>query len=191
MSGIVVPHDRTLKQPTRGFCRNPKCREQSNREFQFTVEHDRFECPKCGANSEPMIGVLTLTHLLLPDRGGPVIGKGGVRYKIACDETRAYLATATNNEAVTDNPAIANCPGCLEIAKSLGLLHGQGVLLVEKAKAKAAEDVGHNGPGRLLSEHAELPEPQTEPETDTAAEQDSQPQSEYESELTESPQQEE
>jgi len=68
-----------------------------------------------------MIGTLTLTHLLVHDEHGPVRGKGGVPYKIACDSKRAYLATVTNDEAATDNVEVANCPGCIAAAEALKL----------------------------------------------------------------------
>jgi len=126
MSGITVPADRTLKQPTLGFCRNPQCREVSNKEFRFTVKDDYFCCPKCKADQEPMIGVLTMTHLLIPSPTGPVIGLGGVRYQLACDQDRAYLATATNNEAATDNAKIANCPGCIVMANKQKIVKPTG-----------------------------------------------------------------
>lgn len=69
-----------------------------------------------------MIGVLSLTHLLIRHEKGPIKGSGGLRYVIACDSERAYLATATNKEAATDNADLANCPGCLERAEQLGLV---------------------------------------------------------------------
>lgn len=136
MGGIAVPQDRDLRQPVTGFCRNPQCRDQSNREFHFRVEHDLFACPKCGADSAPMVGLLVLTHMLIPDREGPVIGKGGVRYRIGCDSKRAYLATASNQEAVTDNVRIANCPGCQAEAEKLGLnkMGGRRLILPEAEK---------------------------------------------------------
>lgn len=122
---IVVPDDRTMNQPVTGFCRNPGCRDPHPRipgatvEHRFTVEHDHFSCDKCGANRSPMIGTLTLTHLLVPDITGPVKGTGGRCFKIACDSKRAYLATVTNDEAATDNIEIANCPGCIAAAEAL------------------------------------------------------------------------
>lgn len=117
---VKVPNDRTVYQPARAFCRNPQCREESNKEFEFDVTHDNFGCPKCGANKSPMVGLLVLTHLLIPNPAGPIIGSGGRRFALGCDQKRAYLATVTNLEAATDNPEIANCPGCLDRAKSLG-----------------------------------------------------------------------
>lgn len=102
-------------QPAAGFCRNPECRE-NGREFEFQVEHDNFSCPKCGADRAPMIGLLVLTHLLVRNDQGPIIGSGGLRWSLACDEERAYLATVTNKEAATDNAKVANCPGCLQVA---------------------------------------------------------------------------
>lgn len=126
MAGIKVPHDRTVKQPAAGFCRNPECREVSNEEFHFVVEHDNFSCPKCGANKAPMVGVLVLTHLLIRNQAGPILGSGGLRYALGCDMKRAYLATVSNQEAATDNIEIANCPGCLERAESLGIKGANG-----------------------------------------------------------------
>jgi hypothetical protein len=118
---VKMPEDRVVTQPARGFCRNPQCRENDNQEFTFQVEHDHFSCPKCGANKAPMVGVQVLTHLLIRNEHGPIIGVGGLRYAIGCDTRRAYLATLTNLEAATDNIEVANCPGCLDRAKSLGL----------------------------------------------------------------------
>lgn len=123
--GVKVPKDRTINQPATGFCRNPECREDGQ-EFNFQVEHDNFCCPKCGADRAPLIGVLVLTHLLVRHEQGPIIGKGGLRWAIACDEKRAYLATATNQEAATDNAEVANCPGCLQNAEKLGLIKPDG-----------------------------------------------------------------
>ena len=108
---IALPDDRTLKSPSVGFCRNPQCRERSDQEFRFAIEHDCV-CPKCGANREPMVGVLVLTHALVPDKKGPVMGQGGSRWKIACESKRAYLATATNLEAATNNQDLVTCAAC-------------------------------------------------------------------------------
>lgn len=120
---IIVPEDRSDKQRPMAFCRNPACQERADLEFTFEVKHDRCACPKCGANKSPMVGLLTLTHLLVPiaQGKGPILGKGGLTYAIACDHKRAYLATMTNNEAATDQVKFANCPGCLEIAEKLGI----------------------------------------------------------------------
>ena len=111
---VLIPEDRTLKTPSRGFCRNPECQEPGTSRFEFTVEHAEIECPKCKANRSPMIGLLSLTHLLVLDPQGMVEGELGKRYKIACDTTRAYLATLTNAEAATDNIDVYNCPGCAQ-----------------------------------------------------------------------------
>lgn len=118
---VTIPADRTLKQPKFAFCRNPQCREVSDKEFTFRVDHDNFACPKCGADRDPMIGLLVITHLLIPKPDGPVKGSGGRRFAIACDLRRAYLATATNEEAVTDNARLINCPGCQAAVEKLNI----------------------------------------------------------------------
>lgn len=112
---ISVPEDRTLKQPTRAFCRNPEC--STNGRFEFDFEHDNPACPKCGANRQPMVGMIVLTHLLIRNKKGVIEGEGGLRYSLACDEPRAYLATVTNLEAATDNVVLANCAGCASVFK--------------------------------------------------------------------------
>lgn len=117
MSRVSIPHDRTQKQPVRAICRNPECLENSDDpHFEFTAEHAQIVCPKCGADRSPMIGVLALVHFLTRDKKGPIVGYGGLRYKFACDEKRAYLATATNQEAATGDIRSVNCPGCLKAA---------------------------------------------------------------------------
>lgn len=114
MTGIVIPGDRTTKQPITGYCFNPQCRETSDASrYEFVVEHDRFACPKCGATNPSCVGLLVLTHLLVADVTGPVIGSSGSRWRFACDGKRSILATDTNLEAATGMPEVANCPGCL------------------------------------------------------------------------------
>lgn len=120
-----MPEDRVVSQPATGFCRNPQC-AVNGQEFTFPVEHDLFACPKCGANKAPMVGVMVLTHLLIPHERGPIEGGGGLRYVIGCDDERAYLATVTNLEAATDNVEVANCPGCLAKAEQLGIKQASG-----------------------------------------------------------------
>lgn len=119
---VTPPADRTCKQPVRAYCANPQCWEMAERgRFEFEVEHGEVTCPKCGANEPPMIGLLVLVHLLLPDPRGPINGAGGIRYRIACDEHRAYLATTTNKEAATGAVEAANCGQCLKVASKLGV----------------------------------------------------------------------
>lgn len=128
MSGLAIPVDRTMRQPPRGYCLNPACLgRSSDSRFEFEVDHDRFSCPKCGNDRPPGVGLLVLTHLLVSDHRGPIDGITG-RYRLACDERRAYLATLTNLEAATGEPSIANCPTCLAEAQRLGVLR-QGASL--------------------------------------------------------------
>jgi len=132
MAGVIVPNDRTSKQQPRGYCLNPECLEDSAQSrFEFDVDHDRFCCPKCGGRDGPMVGLLVLTHLLVRDQGGPIVGQFG-RFKLACHNSRAYLATVTNLEAATSDPSIANCPGCLAAAAKAGIKVPQGAALFAK-----------------------------------------------------------
>lgn len=132
MAGIAIPQDRTTAQQPRGYCLNPACLDDStDSRFEFPVDHDRFCCPKCGGRDGPMVGLLVLTHLLIRDAKGPILGAMG-RWRIACSTKRAYLATATNLEAATTEPAIANCPGCLAAAEQLGITKPQGLALLAK-----------------------------------------------------------
>lgn len=127
MAGIAIPHDRTTKQPVRGYCYNPECREDSRDErYEFTVEQDCFACPKCGGDTPPRVGLLVLVHLLIEDAKGPIVGALGLRYRLGCDERRAYLATVTNLEAATGLVSAANCPGCLAEHVRLKLPHMTG-----------------------------------------------------------------
>jgi hypothetical protein len=130
MSGIVIPGDRSVKQQSFGVCMNIACREKSTDErFIFPVDHDHFCCPKCGADKPPVAGLLAMIHFLIPDRKGPIEGAGGLRYRLACDDMRSYLATATNQEAATGELAAANCVGCLVKAAELKLTRsGQEML---------------------------------------------------------------
>ena len=117
MSVLIIPNDRSTKQRVRCICRNPECLESSDKpHFEFTSEHAHITCPKCGANRSPMVAMLALVHFLHRERSGPIVGVGGLRYRLACEEKRAYLATTTNQEAATGDFAHVNCPGCLKAA---------------------------------------------------------------------------
>lgn len=109
-----IPKDRTPKQRVYCFCVNPECLDESSHSrFVFPHEHDLVECPKCGATEAPYVGVLVLTHYMARLPRGPIRGVGGLGFHIACDPKRAYLATATNQEAATDQIEAVTCPGCL------------------------------------------------------------------------------
>lgn len=127
MSSIVMPNDRSTKQPARGFCRNPNCRDSDKKsdDFTFPIEHAHVACPKCGANTSPMVGIFVLIHMLIPVADGPLAGTGGIRYALACDDQRAYMATSTNLEAATNDIECANCPGCIANAAILGIEKGK------------------------------------------------------------------
>lgn len=122
---ILVPHDRTQRQPIVARCHNVKCLDDGEF-FEFDVEHADVACPKCGATESPMLALLTLIHLLVPDERGPILGAAG-RFKLLCDPMRPYLATETNLEAATDQLIAANCPVCLKAAEQQKLGAIQGV----------------------------------------------------------------
>ncbi len=118
---VRIPEDRTNMQPIIAQCNNPQCSE-NGQSFKFVHEHgNEISCPKCHASQSPMISMLVLIHFLVRDDKGLVIGDGGLRYKLACDQKRAYLATYTNQEAATGLLECANCPQCLENARQLGI----------------------------------------------------------------------
>lgn len=125
MSSVVMPRDRTNKQPARGFCRNPQCREEAQADFTFEIRHAHVACPKCGANRSPMVGVFVITHLLLPVKGGPLRGSDGRSYALVCDDKRAYTATHSNLEAASGDIEVVNCPQCVDNAKKLGIVQNQ------------------------------------------------------------------
>lgn len=117
MAGISIPRDRTTKQKPRGFCTNPECLESSDQQrFEFDVDNDKFSCPKCGGCMAPMVGLLACVHLQVRDKAGPIVGYGGLRYRLACCPTRVHLATVTNEEGATGDLRFVNCPGCLKAA---------------------------------------------------------------------------
>lgn len=105
------PHtEQTTKQPVWWMCANKSCRNGLGGLFEF--ESDYQECPKCGNKEYPIVQKRALIHLLLEDRKGPIQGET-CRYKIACSPQRETLATYKNGEAVSDNPKVINCPGCI------------------------------------------------------------------------------
>jgi len=116
---IIIPNDRTQKQPVACFCRNPECLEKSTDEhFAFQTDKTPIVCPKCGACESPMVGMFALVHFLVRDKTGkgPIVGYGGLRYTFACSATRAHLASNTNQEAATGDFNHVNCPGCQKAA---------------------------------------------------------------------------
>lgn len=108
MSGLIIHHDQTSKQPVVWQCFNPICSLAGPFEF----ESDYPVCPKCGNDGAPGVQKRVLMHYLLPDREGKIQGQFS-RYRMACDKTREHLATLTNGEAATgmwgDH---INCRGC-------------------------------------------------------------------------------
>ncbi len=130
MAKVIIPGDRTDKQPVTAFCCNAECLPDSaSKRFEFPVEHEHIACPKCGATESPMIGVLSLIHFLHRNPNGKIVGSGGLRYQLACTDSRPYLATLTNDEAATDQLGPVNCPGCLAAIKEKKLKDKQGLVV--------------------------------------------------------------
>lgn len=128
---LRIPKDRSRSQPIRAWCANPLCAERADKRLEWNVTGDLVQCPKCKASRSPYVGIYVLIHLLVPADDGPIAGSGGRRWAIACDPTRAHLATGTNQEAATDDPEAANCPGCLRVAEDRGIASPSGILLSE------------------------------------------------------------
>ena len=130
---IKIPDDRTTAQPVTAFCMNPECATENaetgelSERFLFDVSAGQVACPKCGANESPLVGLLTLTHMLLRDNNGPIRGMGGLKYKLACDHKRRVLATNTNQEAATGDLRACNCLGCLTYCAEMGISKNSGV----------------------------------------------------------------
>jgi hypothetical protein len=127
---ISVPHDRTTAQPVTGFCLNRECCSNADGEpidrFTWEVTSGEIACPKCGANESPLVGLLTLVHMLLRDNNGPIKGVGGLRYRLACDAKRRTLATTTNLEAATGDLRACNCTGCLAFCADKNITKNTG-----------------------------------------------------------------
>lgn len=128
-SAILIPDDRTQRQPITAYCVNVECIPQGASRFEFPVEHEAVCCPKCGATEAPMIGLLALIHFLIRTPKGPILGSGGIRFGMACDPQREYLATGTNLEAATDQLEASNCPQCRRVAIERNLNPLQGTVL--------------------------------------------------------------
>lgn len=126
MSGVLLPTERTTKQQPMGFCWNPDCAGDNDR-FVFPIKHDGFCCPKCGADSAPLVGVLSLMHQLVADPQGPIVGAYGRRYRMACAKKRDYLALPDNSEGATGDMQFVNCPDCLKQIDQLRVKEIQGI----------------------------------------------------------------
>jgi len=123
--------DRTKKQPRRFMCVNPRCGDtgQSGTFERFQFNADKDTCPKCKGSGYPYVVLMALVHLLIPDPQGRIMGGDG-RYRMACDPSRHYLATTTNQEAATGDPEAVNCPGCLEVIAKASIQEPTGSLIV-------------------------------------------------------------
>lgn len=124
--GVAVPSDRTQMQPVRCFCRNQECYSPPQERFEFEIEHGDVVCPKCGANQSPMVGTLAIVHFMVRDNMGPLSGCGGLRYRLACEPNRHYIATNTNQEAGTGDLHVVSCIRCLAVAREQKLSASQG-----------------------------------------------------------------
>ena len=120
--------DRTKHQPITWRCFNPECAAVGQRCYDFTA--DSPQCPKCGANP-PFVAARALIHMLVKDKSGPIPGDFGVRYKLACEGKRDYLATMTNEEAASGDSRVVNCPGCLSVLGNVAVVNGQSLSIAK------------------------------------------------------------
>lgn len=134
MAGIIIPDDRTSKQPATGYCLNPTCAPSGQLRFDFPLKHNRLGCPKCGANKPPLVGLLVLVHYLIANPLGEIEGMWGRRFSLGCDEIRAYLATTSNLEAATASIEAVTCPGCLKAAKKIKGKNNSHKLVLDKGE---------------------------------------------------------
>lgn len=126
MAGLIHT-EQTTKQPTVFRCPNPECNESPLTQSYFDFESDQPVCPKCGVGP-PHVQKRSLIHLLVRDPRGQIEGQYGLRYRLACDVRRDYLATKLNGEAATGDPMAINCPGCLASPQAIAkLAAGQGL----------------------------------------------------------------
>ena len=68
-------------------------------------------------------------HAAARGEKGKIVGQGGIRYQLACDESRGHLATLGNDEAATDQLIAVNCPGCLKAAHDKKIADSQGLVV--------------------------------------------------------------
>lgn len=91
------------------------CPDQAAPSGFFEFEADRPACPKCG-RSGPQVVRLTPVHFLALDQQGPIQGGDGLRYKIACQPKRDFLATARGDDfSATPDPRAATCKSCMGV----------------------------------------------------------------------------
>jgi len=61
------------------------------------------------------------------DEHGPIVGDFGLRFKLACEGKRDYLATETNEEAATGDYRAVNCESCLKVLGNNTIVVGQSL----------------------------------------------------------------
>ena len=93
-------------------CFNPECPGcLDGKAFEF--DGIKRLCPQCGASGDAVIPIL-IHHFLISDREGPIVGRLGLRLRVACSRliTRDKLASAV--QMSTKECWLVNCPRCLE-----------------------------------------------------------------------------
>lgn len=110
MAGPLYKYDQTNLQPVVWLCPNPECSEAFGNLFAFISDYPK--CPKCSCGP-PAITKQVLIHYIAKNKKGKIGAEGGIRYSIACDHSRDYIATTTNGEAGSGDFSAVNCPGCM------------------------------------------------------------------------------
>jgi hypothetical protein len=112
--GVEGSKERTHKHPLTWICSN--CVEPNTKHpTRFTSDYP--ECPRCGTSGFPGVRIMSLIHLMVPSKFGPLKGQHGRRYFLACDPQREHGGTPENREAITNKIQVINCVSCLAWVK--------------------------------------------------------------------------
>lgn len=75
-------------------------------------EGNEARCPKCGAG-DPAVQLLVDVHFVVEDVAGPIEGKNGIRYRVACQPKRDGLALhRTDTYTASGDPRATTCRSC-------------------------------------------------------------------------------
>lgn len=129
--GVEGTPDRTDRHRLKWIC--DACPDRKTGKRPLIFESDYPECPSCGRNGLAQgIRLMTLIHLIVPSKYGPIVGQHGRRYFLACDRTRATTATPTNREACTNRTGMVNCDNCRSWMRTNNVSEIEDTLLLKE-----------------------------------------------------------